>query len=73
MAEIFGPDAAALVPPEDSAGLAVAILKALEGEGTVRTKRLHERIAREFSVAAMTDGVLAAYEEALEARVPAHG
>jgi glycosyltransferase involved in cell wall biosynthesis len=71
--EIFGPDAAALVPPEDPAALAEAILKALEGDGAVRTKRLHERVARQFTVAAMTDGVLAAYEEALAARASAHG
>lgn len=73
IAEIFGPDAAALVPPEDPAALAEAILRALEGDGAMRTKRLHERVARQFSVAAMTDGVLAAYEEALAARAPAHG
>jgi glycosyltransferase involved in cell wall biosynthesis len=73
MAEIFGPDEAALVPPEDSKALAEGILKALEGDGAVRTKRLHERVARQFSVAAMTEGVLAAYDEALAARPPAHG
>ena len=49
------------------------MLRALEGESALRTKRLHERIARQFTVAAMTDGVLAAYREALAARVPAHG
>jgi glycosyltransferase involved in cell wall biosynthesis len=73
MEEIFGPDATALVPPEDSAALAEAILQALEGDGAMRTKRLHERVARQFSVAAMTDGVLAAYQEALAARAAAHG
>jgi glycosyltransferase involved in cell wall biosynthesis len=73
MDEIFGPDATALVPPEDSAALAEAILQALEGGGALRTKRLHERVARQFSVAAMTDGVFAAYQEALAARAAAHG
>jgi glycosyltransferase involved in cell wall biosynthesis len=73
IAEIFGPDEAALVPPEDPAALAEAILRALEGDGALRTKRLHERVARQFSVAAMADGVLAAYQEALAARAPAHG
>ncbi len=73
MAEIFGPDATALVPPENPVALAEAVLRALEGDGAVRTKRLRERIARQFTVAAMTDGVLAAYREALAARVPAHG
>jgi glycosyltransferase involved in cell wall biosynthesis len=71
--EIFGPDETALVPPEDPAALAEAILRALEGDGVMRTKRLHERVARQFTVAAMTDGVLAAYTEALAARVPTHG
>ena len=69
IAEIFGPDANALVPPEDPAAL--AILEALEGDAAPRTQRLHERIGRQFTVAAMTDGVLAAYEEALAARAPA--
>ncbi len=73
MAEIFGPDAAALIPPENPIALAEAILRALEGDGAVRTKRLHERVARQFTVAAMTDGVLAAYAEALAARASAHG
>jgi glycosyltransferase involved in cell wall biosynthesis len=73
IAEIFGPDATALVPPEDPAALAEALLRTLEGDGAVRTKRLRERVARQFTVAAMTEGVLAAYREALAARVPAHG
>ena len=73
MAEIFGPDAVALVPPEDPAALAEAILRALQGDGAARTKRLQMRVARQFTVAAMTDGVLAAYAEALAARAPAHG
>jgi glycosyltransferase involved in cell wall biosynthesis len=73
IAEIFGPDETSLVPPEDPAALAEALLRTLEGDGAVRTKRLQERVARQFSVAAMTDGVLAAYEEALAARNPAHG
>ena len=73
MAEIFGPDATALIPSEDPVALAEAILRALEGDGAARTKRLHERVARQFTVAAMTDGVLAAYAEALAARVTAHG
>jgi glycosyltransferase involved in cell wall biosynthesis len=71
--EIFGPDEAALVLPEDPTALAEAILRALEGDGAMRTKRLHERVARQFSVTAMTDGVLVAYQEALAARASAHG
>lgn len=73
MAEIFGPDAAALIPPENPIALAEAILRVLEGDGAVRTRRLHERVARQFTVAAMTDGVLAAYAEALAALASAHG
>jgi glycosyltransferase involved in cell wall biosynthesis len=69
MAEIFGPDEVALVPPEDPAALAAAILRALQGDGAARTKRLQVRVAHQFTVAAMTDGVLAAYADALAARV----
>ena len=73
IAEIFGPDATALVPPEDPAALAEALLRTLEGDAALRTRRLQARVAGQFSVAAMTDGVLAAYAEALAARVPALG
>jgi glycosyltransferase involved in cell wall biosynthesis len=73
MAEIFGPDAATLIPPENPIALAEAILRVLEGDGAVRTRRLHQRVARQFTVAAMTDGVLAAYAEALAALASAHG
>jgi glycosyltransferase involved in cell wall biosynthesis len=73
IAEIFGPDATALVPPEDPAALADALLRTLEGDGAMRTIRLQARVAGQFSVAAMTDGVLAAYAEALAARVPSRG
>ena len=46
MPEIFGPDAAALVPPEDPAALAEAILRALQGDlRAARTKRLQARVA----------------------------
>lgn len=73
MAEIFGLDAATLIPPENPIALAEAILRVLEGDGAVRTRRLHERVARQFTVAAMTDGVLAAYAKALAALASAHG
>jgi glycosyltransferase involved in cell wall biosynthesis len=65
MAEIFGPDAAALISPEDPAALAEAILQALEGHAALRTKRLQARVASQFNVAAMTEGVLAAYREVM--------
>ena len=73
IAEIFGPDAAALVQPEDPAALARAIFEALNGGAAPRTQRLRERIGRLFTVEAMTEGVLAGYREALAARSPGHG
>ena len=71
--EIFGPDVGALVLPEDPLALAAAILLALEGEAAPRTKRLQERIAKQFTVAAMTEGVLTAYDEARAQRTRLHG
>jgi len=63
--EIYGPDAASLVPPGDPAALAKAI-------GTIPTadltRRLQARVRAEFSVDVMTDAVLAAYVEALASR-----
>jgi glycosyltransferase involved in cell wall biosynthesis len=71
--EIFGPDADALVPPEDPAALAEALGR-WRGEGAGElTRRLRERVARSFSVEAMTDGVLAAYEDARTNRMAVAG
>jgi glycosyltransferase involved in cell wall biosynthesis len=68
--EIFGPDAAALIPPGDPAALARAIKDAF---GTLaleaRTARLKARVREQFSAGAMTDAVLAAYADALADRV----
>lgn len=65
--EIFGPQSAALIPPDDAIALAQAIRGALEApdraEGTA--KILRERVAASFSLQSMTDGVLAAYRDAL--------
>jgi glycosyltransferase involved in cell wall biosynthesis len=62
--EIFGPDAGALVPAGDVAAL-VAAIKRMRGTSHADLfERLHERVARYFSVEAMTDAVLAAYAEA---------
>jgi glycosyltransferase involved in cell wall biosynthesis len=63
--EIFGPDAAALVPPDDPVALAAALRAALAGEAAARTRRLQERVASAFTVEAMAAGVLAAYREAM--------
>jgi len=48
--------------------LAEVIASALKNPPRIRTARLRERVGREFTVAAMTDGVLKAYDEALAAR-----
>jgi len=68
--EIFGPDAASLVPAGDAAALAAAIIAALSQVDDLRTRtaRLHARIAEQFSAETMTDGVLAGYGAALLAR-----
>jgi glycosyltransferase involved in cell wall biosynthesis len=65
--EVFGPQSARLVPPGDAAALAAAIRSAVADRATLRneTLTLRERVRAEFSAAAMTDGVLAAYAEAL--------
>ena len=62
--EIFGPDTSALIPPDDAAALAAAMLAAFAGEAAARTARLHARVASEFTVATMTDQILTAYESA---------
>jgi glycosyltransferase involved in cell wall biosynthesis len=70
--EIFGPDAEALVPPDDSVALAAAMRAAFDDEITPRTQRLRARVAASFTVAAMTDQVLDAYGAGI-ARKPAGG
>ena len=72
LAEIFGPDAGLLVPSGDPAALAAAITNRLDepAEANAAAIRLRERVRQDFSVAAMTDGVLAAYAEALAQRRP---
>jgi glycosyltransferase involved in cell wall biosynthesis len=75
--EIFGPDAANLVPAGDAAALARAITAALSEPAIARaaTWRLRMRVGSAFSAAAMTQSVLAAYREALARAAPAarHG
>lgn len=70
IAEIFGPDARALVAPGSDWALAEAIARALDerDETAALAARLRERVEAHFSVRAMTDGVLAAYADALAAR-----
>jgi glycosyltransferase involved in cell wall biosynthesis len=62
--EIFGPDSGALVPPGDAPALAAAMRAAIGGEAAARTARLHARIASSFTVPAMTEQILNAYEAA---------
>jgi glycosyltransferase involved in cell wall biosynthesis len=68
--EIFGPDAANLVPAGDAAALARAITATLAEPAIARaaTWRLRMRVSSGFSAAAMTDSVLAAYHAARAAR-----
>jgi glycosyltransferase involved in cell wall biosynthesis len=65
--EVFGPQAARLVPPGDAAALARAIAAALADPGALRneTLTLRARVQAEFSTDVMADHVLAAYGEAL--------
>jgi glycosyltransferase involved in cell wall biosynthesis len=66
--EIFGPQAAALVPPDDVPALAGAIARALDGgDATLAAaKQLRERVRASFSIEAMVGGVLDGYGKALE-------
>ncbi len=66
--EIFGADANALIPPGDAAALASAIQARLaDGEGAQKA-RLRSRVSNSFTVMAMTDSILGAYERALASR-----
>jgi glycosyltransferase involved in cell wall biosynthesis len=68
--EIFGPDLADLVPPDDAVALARAVVPRLRDLAGTRAAgaRLQARVREMFSVEAMTDGVLAAYQAALARR-----
>jgi glycosyltransferase involved in cell wall biosynthesis len=70
IAEIFGPAADRLVAAGDAAGLATAIAQALDrGEETAAVAAaLRTNVAQAFSLDAMVNGVLAAYDEALAVR-----
>jgi glycosyltransferase involved in cell wall biosynthesis len=68
--EIFGPEAAHLIAPGDAAALAAAIGAALDAPAQLRgvAQAVKTRVRRDFSVAAMVDGGLAAYREAIAMR-----
>jgi glycosyltransferase involved in cell wall biosynthesis len=70
MAEIFGTEAHALVPPGDSQALAAAIAhaRAHPAAAAEAAHRLQARVRTHFSLDAMTQAVLAAYAEALARR-----
>jgi glycosyltransferase involved in cell wall biosynthesis len=66
--EIYGPLSNTLVPPLDSAALAQAIGRALDHPDVMAdiTRKLRQQVQTSFSVETMVDGVLAAYQTALE-------
>jgi glycosyltransferase involved in cell wall biosynthesis len=66
--EIFGPDADALLPPGDAMALTSAIEATLAADTSAKTARLRTRVSELFTVSAMTEGVLGAYERALAQR-----
>jgi glycosyltransferase involved in cell wall biosynthesis len=65
--EIFGPDSARLVPPEDAPALAAALAAILDNPAESRTaaEALRARVHAQFSVDSMVDEVLAAYLQTL--------
>jgi glycosyltransferase involved in cell wall biosynthesis len=68
--EIFGPEAAHLIAPDDVGVLAGAIGAALDAPAQWRrvAQLIRTRVRRDFSVAATVDGGLAAYREAIAMR-----
>jgi glycosyltransferase involved in cell wall biosynthesis len=65
--EIYGPLADRLVPKDDSAALARAIVAALDDPQAAAAfaRQLRARVAAGFTIESMVDGVLAAYAETL--------
>jgi glycosyltransferase involved in cell wall biosynthesis len=65
--EVFGPQAANLVPPGDATALARSIAAALSEPARLRNEALtlRARVQAEFSAEVMAENVLAAYGEAL--------
>jgi glycosyltransferase involved in cell wall biosynthesis len=68
--EIFGPQADALIPPEDVAALAGAIAAALDDPGHAQrvAAAVRTRVRGEFSSTVMVEAGLAAYREAIAMR-----
>jgi glycosyltransferase involved in cell wall biosynthesis len=65
--DIFGPQAARLLPPNDLPALIDAIRSAVKTPETMKapTAALRERVRSEFSIERMVDGAIAGYREAL--------
>lgn len=68
IAEIYGPLSDSLVPPDEAGALAQAIGRAIDHPDRAAdlARRLRERVSASFSLDSMVDGVLAAYQTALE-------
>jgi glycosyltransferase involved in cell wall biosynthesis len=66
--EIYGPLSDTLIPPADAASLAQAIAQALDHPDTMAeiTGKLRAQVMALFSVERMAEGVLTAYQTALE-------
>jgi glycosyltransferase involved in cell wall biosynthesis len=69
--EIYKTLSNTLVPPTDAKALAAAIGRALDQPDAMAeiTRKLHAQVLASFSVDSMVDGVLGAYENAIEALV----
>lgn len=70
--EVFGPQSIRLIPPGDAGALAHTISSALADPDAPRNEALtlRARVQTKFSAEVMTDGVLAAYREALAEHRP---
>ena len=62
--EVFGPFADRLVAPDDVAALARAMVEAVDGDAAATSQALRQRIEEAFSVDAMVEAVLNAYQQA---------
>lgn len=69
--EIYGPLADALVPAENPQALAKALIRTLDDPAAAKAlaEQLRARVAAQFSVDVMVEGVLAAYAEAIGQKV----
>jgi glycosyltransferase involved in cell wall biosynthesis len=74
VAEIFGPDADALIAPANAAALATALCRMIDHRGDViaQAARLKGRVRTEFSTPRMVDGVTAFYRAILDMKTAKH-